>query len=90
MFKEKNLLRKIIERFYYIFLFKEICCYFKLEGNIWMLLNKFSRILGFLFLYLIINENYRKGEIVVKVYNYEYKVLVKIIVRLYLWVKCFG
>lgn len=54
-----------------------------------MLLNKF-RILGFLFLYLIINENYRKGEIVVKVYNYEYKVLVKIIVRLYLWVKCFG
>lgn len=59
------------------------------KGNIWMLLNKF-RILGFLFLYLIINEKYRKREIVVKVYNYEYKVLVKIIVRLYLWVKCFG
>lgn len=89
-FKEKkNPLRKIIERLYHIFLFKEIRRYFKLEGNIWMLLNKF-RTSGFLFSYLITNENYRKGEIAVKVYNYEYKVSVKITARLYLWVKRLG
>lgn len=89
-FKEKkNPLRKIIERLYHIFLFKEIRRYFKLEGNIWMLLNKF-RTSGFLFSYLITNENYRKGEIAVKVYNYEYKVSVKITAGLYLWVKRLG
>lgn len=89
-FKEKkNPLRKIIERLYHSFLLKEIRRYFKLEGNIWMLLNKF-RTSGFLFSYLITNENYRKGEIAVKVYNYEYKVSVKITARLYLWVKRLG
>lgn len=89
-FKEKkNPLRKIIERLYHIFLFKEIRRYFKLEGNIWMLLNKF-RTSGFLFSYLITNEIYRKGEIAVKVYNYEYKVSVKITTGLYLWVKRLG
>lgn len=87
--KKKKPLRKIIERLYHIFLFKEIRCYFKLEGNIWMLLNKF-RTSGFLLSYLITYENYRKGEISVKVYNYEYKVSVKITARLYLWVKRLG
>lgn len=87
--KKKNPLRKIIERLYHIFLFKEIRRYFKLEGNIWMLLNKF-RTSGFLFSYLITNENYRKRKIAVKVYNYEYKVSVKITARLYLWVKRLG
>lgn len=89
-FKEKkNPLRKIIERLYHSFLLKEIRRYFKLEGNIWILLNK-SKTSGFLFSYLITNENYRKGEIAVKVYNYEYKVSVKITARLYLWVKRLG
>lgn len=89
-FKEKkNPLRKIIERLYHSFLLKEIRHYFKLEGNIWILLNKFKTS-GFLFSYLITNENYRKGEIAVKVYNYEYKVSVKITARLYLWVKRLG
>lgn len=54
-----------------------------------MLLNKF-RTSGFLFSYLVTNENYRKREIAVKVYNYEYKVSVKITARLYLWVKRLG
>lgn len=70
--KKKNPLRKIIERLYHSFLLKEIRRYFKLEGNIWMLLNKF-RTSGFLFSYLITNENYRKGEIAVKIMNIKYR-----------------
>lgn len=48
--KKKNPLRKIIERLYHIFLFKEIRRYFKLEGNIWMLLNKFRTSVFFVFI----------------------------------------